>query len=139
MSPRSDELLASAHEWLAAAEAALRSGFPGGAAADAYYAVLYAARAALSEADRYAKTHHGVWALFGESGDLGSKGPGGGRRCSTLHRSGSARLTAPPERHPEFKVAQRAECDRPGSTIVRAVLSEPQRPPGRHRSLPALQ
>lgn len=33
----------------------------------AYYAVLYAARAALSEEDRYAKTHRGVWKLFGEA------------------------------------------------------------------------
>lgn len=66
MSPRSEELLASAREWLSTAEAALRAGFPAGAGADAYYAILYAARAALSEEDRHAKTHHGIWALFGE-------------------------------------------------------------------------
>lgn len=66
MSPRSEEYLSSAKEWLATAEAALRSGFPGGAAADAYYAILYAARAALSEEDRHAKSHHGIWTLFGE-------------------------------------------------------------------------
>ncbi len=30
----------------------------------AYYALLYAARAALSEADRHARTHRGVWHLF---------------------------------------------------------------------------
>lgn len=66
MSPRSEEYLSSAREWLATADAALRSGFPGGAAAEAYYAILYAARAALSEEDRHAKSHHGTWALFGE-------------------------------------------------------------------------
>lgn len=66
MNPRSEEFLASAREWLAAAEAALRAGFAGGAGADAYYAILYAARAALSEEDRHAKTHKGVWAVFGE-------------------------------------------------------------------------
>jgi len=66
VSPRSEELLASAREWLATAEAALGSGFPGGAAAESYYAILYAARAALSEEDRHAKTHRGTWTLFGE-------------------------------------------------------------------------
>lgn len=30
----------------------------------AYYAMLYAARAALSEEDLYAKTHSGTWDLF---------------------------------------------------------------------------
>jgi uncharacterized protein (UPF0332 family) len=30
----------------------------------AYYAMLYAARAALSEHDEYAKTHGGTWTLF---------------------------------------------------------------------------
>jgi uncharacterized protein (UPF0332 family) len=33
----------------------------------AYYAMLYAARAALSEQDRYAKTHSGTWTLFRET------------------------------------------------------------------------
>lgn len=66
MRPRSAELLASAREWLATAEAALRSGFPAGAGAESYYAIFYAARAALSEDDRHAKTHHGTWSLFGE-------------------------------------------------------------------------
>jgi hypothetical protein len=31
---------------------------------DAYCAVLYAARAALSERDRHSKTHRGTWAGF---------------------------------------------------------------------------
>lgn len=66
MSPRSDELLASAREWLSIAEAALKTGFPAGAAAEAYYAIAYAARAALSEDDRNAKTHRGIWSLFAE-------------------------------------------------------------------------
>jgi len=66
MRPRSEELLASAREWLSTAEATLRAGFPGAAAADAYYAIFYAARGALSEEERHAKTHHGTWSLFGE-------------------------------------------------------------------------
>ena len=38
----------------------------GAAVSDAYYAMLYAARAALSERDRSAKTHGGTWNLFHE-------------------------------------------------------------------------
>ena len=64
MSPRSEELLGGAKKWLSSAGAALGSGFPESATADAYYAALYAARAALSEEDYYAKTHGGVWDLF---------------------------------------------------------------------------
>jgi uncharacterized protein (UPF0332 family) len=37
---------------------------PAGAISAAYYAMLYAARAALSEQDQYAKTHGGTWHLF---------------------------------------------------------------------------
>lgn len=66
MSPRSEEFMASAHERVHAARAALAAGFPSVAVSAAYYAALYAARAALSEEDQYAKTHRGVWKLFGE-------------------------------------------------------------------------
>ena len=58
--------MASAQERTRAAHAALAAGFPALAVSAAYYAALYAARAALSEEDRYAKTHSGVWSLFGE-------------------------------------------------------------------------
>lgn len=64
MSPRSEELAASARTWLASARASLEQGFPESASGDSYYAILYAARAALSEADSNAKTHRGVWDLF---------------------------------------------------------------------------
>jgi uncharacterized protein (UPF0332 family) len=36
------------------------------AVSTAYYAMLYAARAALSERDEYARTHGGTWHLFHE-------------------------------------------------------------------------
>lgn len=65
MSPRSEEFLATARERLEAGRAALAAGFPSTAAGAAYYAMLYAARAALSEEERNAKTHRGVWSLFG--------------------------------------------------------------------------
>ena len=74
MSPRSEELLAVARERLEAAGALLERGLWGPAVSDAYYAILYAARAALSERDRNAKTHRGTWTAFSEefvaSGDI---------------------------------------------------------------------
>jgi uncharacterized protein (UPF0332 family) len=66
MSPRSEEFMSSARDRLRAARAVLEAGFPAPAASEAYYAALYAARAALSERDRYAKTHAGTWTLFFE-------------------------------------------------------------------------
>lgn len=67
MSPRSTEFMTEAREKLAAGRALLSSEFPGQAVVFAYYAMLYAARAALSESDRSAKTHRGVWNLFQQS------------------------------------------------------------------------
>lgn len=66
MSPRSEELWESAKDRLALASLALAAGHEEGAVSAAYYAMLYAARAALSEDDRYAKTHSGTWHLFRE-------------------------------------------------------------------------
>ena len=56
--------MVEAHDRLAAARVALEAGFAPAATSLAYYAMLYAARAALSETDRYAKTHKGTWDLF---------------------------------------------------------------------------
>lgn len=67
MSPRSEEFLAEAHDRLGAARATLAAGFPPAVVSLAYYAMLYAARAALSEENRYAKTHDGTWHLFRET------------------------------------------------------------------------
>lgn len=64
MSPRSAEFMAEARERLAAARDALAANHEGNAASAAYYAMLYGARAALSERDLYAKTHSGIWSLF---------------------------------------------------------------------------
>ena len=58
--------MAGARERLEGARAAFAAGHPAVALSAAYYAALYAARAALSEEDRYAKTHSGTWNLFGE-------------------------------------------------------------------------
>jgi uncharacterized protein (UPF0332 family) len=63
MSPRSAEFLDGARRRLAGARAALDAD-SGGAISAAYYAMFYAARAALSERDAYARTHSGTWNLF---------------------------------------------------------------------------
>jgi uncharacterized protein (UPF0332 family) len=64
LSPRSAEFFAEARARLVAARRELDAGDPSAATSLAYYALLYAARAALSEEDRYAKTHRGTWDLF---------------------------------------------------------------------------
>jgi uncharacterized protein (UPF0332 family) len=59
VSARSAEFLDEARKRLRTARAALGVDDPAGAVSAAYYAMLYAVRAALSEEDRYAKTHAG--------------------------------------------------------------------------------
>jgi len=63
MSPRSAEFIEAARRRLESARRSLAVD-PGGALSLAYYSMLYAARAALSERDAYAKTHSGTWNLF---------------------------------------------------------------------------
>ena len=63
MSPRSVEFLAAARRRLDTARDARKTD-AGSALSLAYYAMLYAARAALSERDTYAKTHSGTWDRF---------------------------------------------------------------------------
>jgi uncharacterized protein (UPF0332 family) len=50
----------------ATAREILAAGHLEAAVSTAYYAMLYAARAALSERDEYARTHSGTWHLFHE-------------------------------------------------------------------------
>lgn len=66
MSPRSSEFIASARDRLLGAQHALAAGDRDLSVSAAYYAMLYAARAALSEDDTYARTHRGTWNLFRE-------------------------------------------------------------------------
>jgi uncharacterized protein (UPF0332 family) len=56
--------MAQARERLAAAQEALVAGHPSVAVSVAYYAMLNAARAALSEDDEHARSHAGTWNLF---------------------------------------------------------------------------
>jgi uncharacterized protein (UPF0332 family) len=60
MSPRSAEFLEAGRRRLALARSSIDTD-PAGAVSAAYYAMLYAARAALSERDIHARTHVGTW------------------------------------------------------------------------------
>lgn len=64
MSPRSQEFIEQARDRVVMAREVLASGHLEGAVSAAYYAMLYAARAALSEDDEHARTHSGTWNLF---------------------------------------------------------------------------
>ena len=64
MSPRSEEFVEQARDRLAAAREALAAGHEAVAVSVAYYSMLYAARATLSEDDENARTHRGTWNLF---------------------------------------------------------------------------
>jgi uncharacterized protein (UPF0332 family) len=66
VSPRSEEFFDSARERLLGAKDSLERRHFELAISAAYYAMLYAARAALSEDDENARTHRGTWKLFRE-------------------------------------------------------------------------
>ncbi len=74
MRPRTRELLDQADEWLRDARLVIDGGGRSGAISISYYAMLYAARAALSERDLYVRSHQGMWHVFGrtfvEGGDF---------------------------------------------------------------------
>jgi uncharacterized protein (UPF0332 family) len=55
-----------ARDRLADAEAILTTAHPAVVVSAAYYGMLYAARAALSERGEFAKTHSGTWTLFSQ-------------------------------------------------------------------------
>lgn len=64
MSPRTQEFMDQARDRAVVARQLLSSGHLELAVSAAYYAMLYAARAALSERDEYARRHGGTWGLF---------------------------------------------------------------------------
>lgn len=63
MKRRSEEFLGEADRFLAAAGVLLQAELPENSAAESYQAMFSAARAALSEVDREARTRHGTWTL----------------------------------------------------------------------------
>jgi uncharacterized protein (UPF0332 family) len=64
VSPRSEEFMDQARDRLTMAREVFASGHLEGAVSAAYYAMLYAARAALSEDEESARSHRGTWNLF---------------------------------------------------------------------------
>jgi uncharacterized protein (UPF0332 family) len=66
MSPRSEEFMQAARERLADAQKIVGVAHPALVVSAAYYAMLNAARGALSEHGAFAKTHGGTWSLFSE-------------------------------------------------------------------------
>jgi uncharacterized protein (UPF0332 family) len=64
LKPRSEEYMREADRFVAAARVLLDAELPENSAAEGYQAMFAAARAALSEIDREAKTHRGTWTLF---------------------------------------------------------------------------
>ena len=109
MSPRSEEFMATARARLAEARDVLAQGHLAGAASAAYYAMLYAARAALSERDLYAKTHAGVWSSFSETfvatGDFGEDLARRARRAKRVRELGDYEAKPPPRDRAEQLVA----------------------------------
>ena len=63
MKLRSKEYLEHADEELSMGAVLIKAGMSRGVVTHAYYAMLHAARAALSEQDLFAKTHSGTWNL----------------------------------------------------------------------------
>ena len=64
MSPRSQEFMEQARDRAEIARQLFSEGHLEGAVSAAYYSMLYAARAALSEHEEYARRHGGTWSLF---------------------------------------------------------------------------
>lgn len=88
-----------ARDALKVAERALSDGFPADAVSRAYYAMLSAARAALSERDLYAKTHSGTWSLFSNefvrTGAVGREWPGRAGKAQELREGGDYEAVRP--------------------------------------------
>lgn len=66
MSPRSKEYFWRAHRSLESAKLLRSKGLFEDAVSRAYYVILEAAKGALSEHGRHAKTHRGVWSQFND-------------------------------------------------------------------------
>lgn len=86
MTARTREYMDEAQRWLRAARVALREGTVVAVPHGAYYASLNASRAALSQEDRFARTHRGNWQLFRELFVLtGRMDAGLASRAEALH------------------------------------------------------
>ena len=85
--------MAEAQERLEAARALLERRLLGAAVSDAYHAILYAARAALSEQDKNARTHRGTWSLFYDRISSRMRGWGFGSSAGRRRRSAAPSIS----------------------------------------------
>lgn len=99
MSPRSEEFAEQARKRLAALATIDPAAHPEAAVSLAYYAMLYAARAALSERDRYARTHKGTWQLTREllvaGGELDEELVAAAQRLQATREAGDYQAVTP--------------------------------------------
>ncbi len=103
-----------AQERLHAARRNLEEDLPFAAVGLAYYAMLYAARAVLSEEDLYAKTHSGSWTLFNDAFVRTSRFPAD----AVSPVQGSARAARAPTTRPRTRATSRprATCATPSAS-----------------------
>ena len=113
MSPRSAEFMERAREHLAAARENIKIELPFVAVSEGYYAMLDAARAALSEEDRYAKTHSGTWTLF--------------RELFVAEGSFDAGLVGKAEEAGRLREATYYDAERPSEARAAAVVADAER------------
>lgn len=113
MSPRSEEFMDRSRARLRGARSNLGTGEFELALGAAYYACLYAARAALSERDAHAKTHSGTWGRFGDefvsAGGFDPDLARAARKLADLREKSDydARLISPEEASDGVEVAAR--------------------------------
>lgn len=88
-----------ARDRLADAEAIIGTAHPAVVVSATYYAMLYAARAALSERGEFAKTHSGVWTLFSQvfvaPGDFDQRLSALARRAKAAREEGDYEAAPP--------------------------------------------
>jgi uncharacterized protein (UPF0332 family) len=105
--------MAAARARLAEARDDLAQAHLPGAVSAAYYAMLYAARAALSERDLYAKTHSGVWLSFSKTfvvtGDFGKELASRATAAQKLRELGDYEARPPSREDAEQLVATAGE------------------------------
>jgi uncharacterized protein (UPF0332 family) len=125
MSPRSEEFIEQARERLADAQKIIGLVHPAVAANTAYYAMLNAARAALSEHGEHAKTHSGTWTRFSATfvapGEFDQELSALARRAKEAREKGDYEATPPSAQEAAEFVEGAAEF----VAAIEEMLSEP--------------
>lgn len=123
MKRRTQEFLDEAERFLGAARVLLDAGIPENSAAESYGAMRSAAQAALSEANREAKSHHGVWVLFDQyyvaTGRVESSMRAAARRAQELRDDSEYRLGGATSEEAEWAL----EAAREFIQVIRGLFS----------------